>query len=223
MTAAALETGACYVAILLYSRLFVGAGIQFDDRILAPLLVLVVVATAVSFPTAARRLPPRARRALLALAAAWIVAGDWRSLQLARDATGPGRGDYLGEEWQTAEARGWLRAEGRGHPIFTNNPVAVWFTVGRPARELPATLAPDSIAAIGEQLHDAGGIIVGYRVPLVPVADPHLLAQALGFCLVAWGDGGAIWVPPEATVGEGQAPPRCTASTGDDAILSGAP
>jgi hypothetical protein len=189
---------ACYCGVLLYSRLMVGADIEYDERILTPLFVLgaVTVAAGVGVCWRSWRAPGR-------LAAGALLAG-WLTLALRADAKAVsalrnGGYGYEGEDWQASDFARWLRDPqgGRRYQLFTNDPAAVYFLTGRPARLLPWTQDPDSVRAFADTLRARGGALLGFESSFDPVASPDSLAVRLGLREAIRFEYGAAWIPPE--------------------------
>ncbi|MBV9879161.1 MAG: hypothetical protein JO180_01640 [Gemmatirosa sp.] len=191
--AACAVIAASYAAVIVYARLFVGDAIPFDDRIVAPLLVCGAVVALV----AAGAAWPAMRRHVLAgvLAVLWLAAGIGQTVGEARDVL-TDRDDYASPVWGATPVAAWLRGEGRRFALFTNDPVAIYFTVDRPSRTLPETLAPDSVAAFAAAFRARGGALVAYPrdVGFGQSADPARLASALGLCAVLRDSSGTVWV-----------------------------
>lgn len=192
----------CYAAVLVYSRLFVGESIPFDDRMLAPFFVSATLVLAVAASLAWRSAPHWAganvRRVAAVLAALWLTASVAQSLQAATR-TMVQRSDYRSARSQRTPAAVWLRGEGRHYPLFSNNPPVIYFVTGRPSRTLPETSDPDSIRAFGETLRRSGGVLVEYPAPFFPMAHPGRLAAALGLCAVVRASSGTVWMVPDTS------------------------
>ncbi len=199
--AASALTASCYVAVLLYSRLFVGKTIPFDDRLLSPLLmsgaVVLAIAALATWRTLRLRGAGWARHAALFLFGLWLGAGILQSLRAAAIAPATRR-DYLSAYWQETPTAAWVRTTGRHYALFSNDPSAIFFTAGRPSRLLPKTLDPDSVRAFGERLRQTGGAVVEYATPYDEMADAGRLARILSLCpAVSSSDGGTVWVRPD--------------------------
>jgi hypothetical protein len=200
--AASALTASCYVAVLIYSRLFVGKTIPFDNRLLSPLLmssaVVVAIAAIAVWRNFRLRGPGWAPHAAVFLSGLWLAAGILQSLRVAAMAAPAARRDYLSAYWQDTPTAAWVRATGRHYALFTNDPSAIFFTAGRPSRLLPKTLDQDSVRAFGERLRQTGGAIVAYARPYDKMADPGRLARILSLCpaVSSW-DGGTVWVRPD--------------------------
>lgn len=181
--AAGALLAACYLGMLVVSRLFADPGIPFDERILAPALLL---ATLLAAAAAGRAWPARApSRGVLAVAlAAWWVGSASTTWEQARFALDWGS-DFAGEQWRRGALLAWARTGGAAHPLYTNWPAAVYFHLHRPARAVPAvddTLALEAFAdtlrahdgrallfAVGADAYVTGAQLA--RVPALEVVE----------------------------------------------------
>jgi hypothetical protein len=127
----------CYLAVVVVSRLLADPDIPFDQRILSPALVLGTLMGCVAsyhWWRATRAVPPKI--ALLGAALLWWSASALTTFREARRVRAEGAG-YGRERWRRSDLIAWARAEGSGHPLFTNRPAAVYFLLHRPARDVP--------------------------------------------------------------------------------------
>jgi hypothetical protein len=175
LLAACALLGACYLGLLVVSRLFADPGIPFDERILSPLLlvasVAVAAATAEWWRTTPRVLP---RVALAAALACWMAASAWTTWGEVDYALEWGS-DFAGEQWRRSEVLAWARGEGATHPLYTNWPSAVYFHLHRPSRYVPGARDADDLAEFADTLRAHDG-----RVLLFSMGDAdYLSATAL--------------------------------------------
>lgn len=203
---AAAVTALCYVAVLVYTRSLVDRTIEFDNRILSPVImsgaVILAIAAIAAWRIIGVGLATWARYTALGLSGLWLAAGILKSVGDPPTAVGT-RGDYASPSWQRSPAAGWLRTAGRGYALFSNDPAAIFFSDGRPSRLLPRTLDPDSLRAFDRRLRETRGALLGYPRPYEDMADPERLAALLGLCRVASSpDRGTVWLP-SATPGTG--------------------
>lgn len=169
LLAASALLAACYLGLLVASRLVADPAIPFDERILAPWLVLATVAIAVAVTRAwPRSLAPRL--ALGAALVAWGMASASTTRGQVRYVMTNGS-DFAGDEWRRSALLDWARGPGATHPLYSNWPSAVYFHLHRPARYLP--LAKDS--AVARALVDTLRARDA-RVLLFDVAAPGTLA-----------------------------------------------
>jgi hypothetical protein len=183
---------ACYLGMLVVSRLLADPGIPFDERILSPALLLATVAIATSITlwwrTTSRLLP---RLALgVALCGWWTASAattgdevayalDWGS-------------DFAGEQWRRSELLDWARTEGATHPLYTNWPSAVWFHLHRPSRYLPGAADTTELAAFAELLRATDGRALVFSVPDADYMTREALARASGLRVVVALEDGVV-------------------------------
>ena len=157
----------CYAGLLGASRILADPGIPFDQRILAPalLLVMVLAAVALSFWWRGTRLVV-ARVALATLLVTWWCAGVATNRRDAHFAMTWGS-DFAGQQWRDSEVLAWARRAGTGHPLYSNWPVAVYFYLQRPSRELPYPKDVRSLKAFGDSVraHDAYVLLFNVESP----------------------------------------------------------
>jgi hypothetical protein len=104
--------------------------------------------------------------------------------------------DYNSYAWRGSPLVQWIKAEGRSHELFSNNPVPIYFQVGRPSRELPTTGDSDVVTAFGKTLIAKHGALIGFSdTSWLPSARPDSLAQRLGLREVARFEDGTVWLP----------------------------
>lgn len=196
----------CYVALVVFSRLFADAGIPLDDRLLSPLFLLATVAVAVAVVSLWRETRRGAGPLAAVVLAAWVTASAWRTAATVHGAREGGWG-YASADWRASDVVRWLRTEGAGHAIFSDDPADVWFATGRRSWMLPATADADSAAAFGAVLRRRNGVLVGFANPLEPMAAPALLAARLSLPLLGRFEGAVVWGPPARAGGYEEAPP----------------
>lgn len=186
---------ACYAALVLFSRLFVDESIPFDQRLLSPFIVLAEVATVAAFAGGWRGRSARWRVAVVVAWALWLAGSARATVQAVADALDGGWG-YAGDDWRTSRLGDWLRSEGRGAAIFSNNTATAYFLTYRPSRGLPETLNADSVSAFGRVLRERRGVLVRFPFDLETGASPDSLANRLGLIEMARFPEGVIWGPP---------------------------
>ena len=182
-----------YAGILVMSRLFADPNIPFDDRILAPLILLIELAVAIAawgwWHASAGRWTRRAAAAGLAV---WLVGSVSVSRGLVSDALTDGD-DFAATQWRYSPTVAWVRANAPHTPLFTNWPVALYFHAGRGSHILPAGLDPLTLRRFAARVSRAGGIIVGFDTPSVECAPPDSIASRLRLRPLARLADGTIW------------------------------
>jgi hypothetical protein len=184
----------CFAGLVLVSRAVADPGIPFDERMLSPLMVLASLAVAAS---AALVLPRSGRgsRAVATLAlVAWIGASAAASVRFVRMARDGGWG-YAGTEWRSSALVRWLRTEGAGRTLFTNNLAGVWFFTHRPSRGLPGSYDPGGVARFGGVMRSARGAVVAFEDGYDTAVAPDSLARLLGLRTVLRTDDGTVFGP----------------------------
>ncbi|MEO8030509.1 MAG: glycosyltransferase family 39 protein [Gemmatimonadota bacterium] len=148
----------CHLGVLLFSRIFVGHEIPFDGRLLSPLIVVMELLFAVTlagfWPTWGRA----ARAGVLIVLLLWLFGAQGWDRERMEDAHTNGW-DYNGLVWRDSPTLAWAR-QASGRTLFTNHPVPVWFHAGRVSRDLPQSVAADSVAAFARALEAGHGAIV---------------------------------------------------------------
>jgi len=196
--AAATMLLVCYVALIVVSRLFADPGIPFDERILAPLVLLVSAMTAVAIGASWRSLGLLLRAALLVCFAGWIVGSvlaDWDDVSWA---TSNGS-DFAGEDWRTSPTIAWVRTNAASTPLYSNWPAALYFHVHRAAWLLPDESDAKTVRAFADTLARRGGVVVAFDAPSPDVAPLDSIVRRAGLRVVARLSDGTIYAPPPLT------------------------
>ena len=186
---------ACYAAMIIVSRLVADPAIPFDERILAPFLLLVSTAAAVAIACWWRTTDSRVARAAVGV----VLVGWWGSsasvaLDEGRFALDYGS-DFAGEEWRHSPVLDWARTSGASHPLYTNWPAAVYFHLHRPSYSLPTADETEALASFVDTLRRRDG-----RVLLFSAADaddivaPALIGQP-GLRVLARTSDGVVLAP----------------------------
>ncbi len=186
----------CYVGVLVYSRLMVGAGIEFDQRILAPVFTLAAVVVAAAVGVRWRSCSTVVRVATAAVVVGWLtlaLRADAAAVRALRD---EGYG-YEAPDWQDSDFAFWLRSPqgGQRYQLFTNDPAAAYFLTGRPARLLPASLDAETVHTFATVMKARHGAVLGFESYFDDVAPPESLAVRLGLREAIRFDYGAAWIP----------------------------
>ena len=208
---AALTIAVSYAGMLVYARLFVGGSIPFDDRLLAPLVLMGGIATLIALHIWSRQATRAARRGTAAAFACWIAAAAWQSFADVRSLLDD-RDDYGSDYWTDTPAAVWLRTNGRTHALFSNDPVATYFITGRPSRMVPNTFRSTTASDFLERLRASGGVLIEYSMPLEDMVDARELARQTGLCIVVTSEVGTVWRVPTG--------PMELCTTGADSVRS---
>ena len=203
-TLAAFATlASTYLAVLFASRLLADPDIPLDERLLVPLMVLVVCAAVIAGARwwMAQEGTTRgmvARGALAAVLVAWGAA----ALARVRDDvqwTSEFGSDFASDQWRRSPLIEWGRTDARDVALFSNWPVVGYFHLGRPVRELPETYDARVLRAFGDTLRRRKGIILGFNAPSPGMVNPDSLARLLGLRELGRFDDGRAWGPPIPT------------------------
>mgnify|MGYP001544663962 FL=1 len=158
MRAAALLAG-CYVALVLASRLIADPGIPLDDRMMAPLFVMLEIAIVLAVAPVWRAWPRAGRVALGIAVVAWCAAALRVSAESARYATGTGN-DFAEDCWRDSPVIAWVRAHGAGHAMYSNVPEALYFQAGRLSHEPPDETDARTLRAFADTLARRNALLV---------------------------------------------------------------
>jgi len=184
---------ACYAAFVLASRLFVFDSIPFDDRMLSPVIFLADIAAVAALGSCWRAWARPLRLVAVTCTVLWLTASGFATVRAIEDARDGGWG-YAGDAWRGSRLAAWLRAEGRGFEIFSNDPAAVYFATHRASHELPTDATQDVVTEFDHALHARRSLIVGFSTDYDRMIAPDSLAGLLGLRKVAAFPDGAVWV-----------------------------
>jgi hypothetical protein len=158
---AAMLLAACYLGLVLASRLIADPGIPLDDRMMAPLLVLLEVAIVLIVAPAWRGWPTPAKVLVAVLVTLWWAAALRVSGYSARYAVQTGN-DFAEDCWRDSPLVAWVRANGAGHALFTNVPEPLYFHAGRLSHELPDERDAKTVAAFADTLARRNSLVVAF-------------------------------------------------------------
>jgi hypothetical protein len=209
---AAMLLGAWYLIVLVASRAFVGGTIPFDWRILAPLIVLLEVMAVASVAHWWHAYHRPLHVAIGIVAAAWLVAAGVVTFNDAQWAATEGS-DFAASEWRASPLVAWVRANGRGHPLYSNWPPALYFHAHRIARELPDSTARNDLPDFAEAVRKGHGYIVAFDSPSPDVIPPDSLAALLHLERVVRTSDGTVWQAPDTTAAVPTAAPATAPAT----------
>ncbi len=160
LVAACVLLTACHLAALLAARLLY-SDVAFYDRVLAPVHYLLAVGVIALVGSRWRAASPPRRAGLAALVVVWLSGAAAATARLVRTATTTGL-----DHANTSERRGatisWLRANGAGVPIYTNEPAKIFYHLGRDSRSLPWILDADTVRALERALRTRPGMVVWF-------------------------------------------------------------
>lgn len=183
-----------YAGMIVASRLVADAAIPFDQRILAPglLLATVLVATGTTLWWRNARMPSRA--VVAGALVVWAAAGAavvWRDARYALE----WGSDFAGAEWRSSELLEWGRTPGARHPLYTNWPAAVYFHLQRPARDVPPGDDAHALAAFADTLCARDGRVLVFTVPAPDLATDVALGRQDGLRVLQHFRDGIVLAP----------------------------
>lgn len=194
MLAAAATLVVCYVGVLVVSRLVADAGIPFDERMLAPFILLITTMTAVAIGASWKSFGLLLRAAVLVSFAAWIAGSalaDWDDVSWA---TSNGS-DFAGEDWRASPTIAWVEANAANAPLYSNWPAAVYFHAHRAAWLLPNTQDPKVLRAFGDTLASRRGVAIVFDAPSPDVAPIDTIVRTGGLRVIARLNDGVVYGP----------------------------
>ena len=201
----------CYVALVLASRIIADPGIPLDDRMMAPLLVLLEIAIVLAVVPAWRGWPRAGRIALVIALVAWCAAALRVSVDSARYAVGTGN-DFAEDCWRDSPVAAWVRANGAGRALYSNVPEALYFHAHRLSHEPPDDIDATTMRAFADTLARRRALLVVFdetcgalassvdsMLPSLPLRE--VAALPTGRIFETLGDGAASATVPSDTSG----------------------
>lgn len=166
----------CYVAVVVTARIFADPAIPLDERLLSPLMLLVIVAVVLAVRNGWRgwRRPARVLAATLLIA--WCGASACITTQQGSYAVETGN-DYADESWFGSPLIAWVRDHAAGRPLYTNYTTALYFHANRWSRALPQGPTRDTAQAVAEVVAREHGLIVAFNRSSQFAATPTALLQ----------------------------------------------
>lgn len=185
--------GLSYAAVLIMSRLFADPGIPFDDRLLLPLFVLVVLVATVTVGAWWRRAPVVPRVLCIALVAAWVAASYHVSSDDVDWAFENGY-DLAGDPWRSSALLAWARTNAAGRPLYSNWPTAVVLQLDRPSRETPPRSDPAILRQFATAVRERGGVVLAFDTEAPGIIGADALLTAPGLRRIARVADGSVFV-----------------------------
>ncbi len=197
LLAACAAMSVCYVVVIMGSRLTADPGIPFDERILAPLLLVLTVAVVAAIAVEWRTWGLLLRGVIAAAAIAWAAMSASASSEDIEWATTNGA-DFAGEQWRTSSLLRWARESGASMPLYSNWPMAAYFYLHRPTRELPNARKPTELRAFADTLARRNAVVIAFDVPSPDGVPPDSLAAMAHLRTIARLSDGTVYGPPIA-------------------------
>jgi hypothetical protein len=183
-----------YLGFVFAARLVADPDIPFDERILAPLFLLIEIAAGLVVADWWRAQSRHSRLVVGAVLLVWwgMSAGVTvvRIVQALQDGN-----DFAGSDWRDSPTIAWVRSDTGGdhRPLYTNWPAALYFQAQRGSHDLPATVDGLTLHRLRERLAFTHGVVVGFTVQNPDIAPPDTIARLMGLREVARFGDGAVW------------------------------
>jgi dolichyl-phosphate-mannose-protein mannosyltransferase len=192
---------ACYVALLLVSRLVADLTIPLDDRLMAPLFLLLEVALVVMVAPAWRSWPMPVKVLAVGLGTLWWGSALLVSRESARYAVQTGN-DLADTCWRRSPLLAWVRANGSGHALYTNVPEALFFRANRLSHEFPEERNAKAAGAFLDTLVRRNALIVEFDATCMNVDNPDTLLARMPVHEVVTLPTGRVLAPLEPLVAD---------------------
>jgi 4-amino-4-deoxy-L-arabinose transferase-like glycosyltransferase len=196
LTRAAATLLVCSLVVIVASRVLADPNIPFDERLLAPSMLLAELAIVAALPSATR--PARI------VLGAWFLGSAIVSVAAVRAALDDG-GDFASADWRFSPTVSWVRDSANGRALYTNWPIALYFYDGRDSHELPPVLEPLTLRRFGDRLARTHGLLVAFDATTAPdFARPDSIAARLRLRAVARFSDGTVWEVPGPMSADGR-------------------
>jgi len=189
--------GAAYLVVVVASRALADPNIPFDERMLAPLILLAEIGLGTTLALWWRGRGRVAQLAVGIVVAAWFVESGVTSAARVLYALDDGN-DFAGSDWRDSPTVAWVKAPDGGmhRVLYTNWPAALYFRAGRASHDLPDVTDALTLRRFRERLERNHGVLVGFSAPNSDFASPDTLASILGLRPIARLSDGAVWELP---------------------------
>jgi hypothetical protein len=191
-----------YAGVVGASRLLADPGIPLDDRMLAPVFLLVALWLGVALAAFWRALFHDRREIILLTAgitASWIWGSMGVGAEWVKDLSTDG-GDLAAYEWAASPLVAWAAKAPPGTPLYSNWPAAVWFHTARPTHEIPADLDSSTALEFRAKIEREHGALLAFTAHAGDYAPPDSLAAMAGLVAAERWPGGIIWRAPADTI-----------------------
>jgi phosphate starvation-inducible membrane PsiE len=175
----------CYLGIVLVSRLIADPEIPLDERILSPALLLLMTIVATGLARWWRDTRLVVARVVVGVALLWwwlaAAAATYADARYALD----WGSDFAGEPWRRSALLEWARTSGAASTLYTNWPGVVYFSLHRPAHELPMERDAKTLAAFADTVRAHRGRVLVFDVQTSEFAPMDSLLKARGLTVMA--------------------------------------
>ena len=190
-----------YAFVVSASRLVADPGIPLDDRMLAPIFLIVALRAGVAL-AAFWRASFFSHRGIVLLTigmtASWIWGSEDVTAARVADFHADG-GDLAGHEWSASPLVAWAAHAAPGTPLYSNWPAAVWFHTARATHELPTELDANTVRDFRAKIEREHGALLSFTVRAEDYAAPDSLAALAGLVAVERWPDGTVWRAPADT------------------------
>lgn len=190
----------CYVGVVAASRLLADPDIPLDERILAPVLLLLMTLAAIAL-----WYWWRGTRLVVARVAVTIAFVTWwcgSALATRDEATYALTfgSDLAGIQWRQSELLSWTRVEARDATLWSNWPAAVFFHLHRPARELPKNIemTPATLAEFADSVRARNGRVLLFNVQTGEYPSNAALRKLRGLRVLEELSDGVVLAPDQS-------------------------
>lgn len=177
--AACLTLSACYLIVLVASRLLADPNIPFDNRLLSPLFMLVAISAAIAIREWWPSSRLYARVVCTVLVLAWFAASITVTQDEVSWALENGQ-DFSQEQWTKSPLLSWAQENAAHTPVYTNWPAAVFFHLHRTSHELPRDSTRDVLRAFTDTLRARKGVVIVFDQPSPDQIGASALQQSNG-------------------------------------------
>jgi hypothetical protein len=193
-------TAIAYIGFVTVSRLIADPSIPFDERIMAPALLLIELAIGVQLMRWWERIPSRQRLIAKTFVIAWMLVSGGVTVSRIVFARQDGN-DFASSDWRDSPTIAWVRAPtgGATRTLYSNWPPALYFQAHRQSHDLPGTLDRLALHRFRERLARTHGVVVAFTDPSPDVAPPDSIARLLGLAPVARYPDGTVWELPDSS------------------------
>ncbi len=192
-----VRIGACYFAVVLASRLLADGEIPLDERLLAPLGLVLTVAAILLVAEWMRAGRPWRVVAVASVGLAWSV-GAFARMQSDLGEYRTDGGDLSSMRWRTSALVAYTRTH--GEPLYSNEVPALWFHTARAVHEVPTEPDERTIAAFRAKLARENGALVSWEFADADVPRTDRLVQGAGLVAVVHDSTGTVWKVPRPAI-----------------------
>ena len=188
---------ASYVGVLIASRLVADPNIPFDERILAPVMLLGATMAATGIALWWRSTTSELSRiAVVGALLGWWAAAASHTRNEARWIFAHGS-DFGSDPWRHSDLVDWARTEGTAYPLHTNWPVMSYFYLRRPARDVPRLEEAARMAEFVDSLRSRDGRVLEFTWPGVEYVTVDSMVKVPGLRIVARRADGVVLAPAD--------------------------